>query len=242
MKSILKTMIGQNHVPPGYSGTASRWIWMAPYLIMILIMSGLGSLMQVKGYSGGTISIPVAHSKVTISGTSSIRDWVVVTNAISVAKWNGSFEMLFSQNPEDITDFNGIFAGSEFRLPVERFDSGVRIMNQTMMEHLNSENHPEISYTISHIREVVILEGNEECFQMAVTGSVEAAGVAYEMDHDVTLCMHQPSVSEEAERAKIRVFGEFEVLMTSFEIDPPTFMGGSLKTGDLVKVAFEIVL
>lgn len=212
------------------------------FLKWMLVLSGFFNLNTEEKEAVMTPYFKIIDSEIVISGTSNIRDWEVTTSSISEVGSKESIMTLFSNYPEKKALLDQALSGFYLRIPVEKLDSGIRIMNEKMREHLRSKMHPEIGYEILSVKEATFSTGEEECYQITFSGSADAAGVYHQMENDVSLCTFYPNNRDDSKRTKIHVFGTFEIKMTDFGITPPTFMQGALTTGDIIQVDFDFLL
>lgn len=214
-------------------------IWLFNYL---LIISSFLIAHPVQDDTTGTSYFKIVDSHITISGTSSVRDWTVTTSTVSEFGGSKSILKLFTDNPYNLLILDEALAGSFLRFPVKKLDSGIRIMNQTMLEHLKEEQHPEIGYKILGISNAESDTYREGCYLLTIFAAADAAGVFHEIEHDVSMCLYNLKGNDNSHRKKIRLSGELELKMTDFGIDTPTFMGGTLKTGDAIQVGYDLKL
>jgi polyisoprenoid-binding protein YceI len=152
-----------------------------------------------------------SDSKMWVTGTSTVHDW-----KCDVKDVTGSVTARVSDG------VSAISAGT-FSVPVENIDCDSRTMNKKVNEALNDKNTPTISFTI---------ESATIGDQIEVTGALTLAGVTKQLVFPVTAAQAGNTLTFK---------GEVPVVMSNFNVDPPTAMLGTLKTGDEVKVHFEIV-
>jgi hypothetical protein len=167
-----------------------------------------------------------------ISGTSNVRDWKIVSDSLGGTI---SFGPALT-NPGDSSDNPGKWINTVYLyIPKHSLDSGNNIMNQTMNKSLKSEAYPNLEYRMSGVQDMLVENGSAER-NFIVTGVLGAAGAEYEVTHMVTL--HQLSGKQ------YQIFGDFDLNMTDFDIEPPTFMRGTLTTTDAIRVdySFTIIL
>ncbi len=157
-------------------------------------------------------------SKLVVSGTSTVHDWEMEAE-------NFNCEANLSLNENSITAISNI----DFSCPVENIKSDNKIMDNKTYKALNSSKYPEISFKLNNKGTV---ESNSNI--MSVGGTLTINNTKKE----VTV----PFTSEKTKQGQILVKGEIPLKMSDFGIDPPTAMLGTLKTGDEIKVSYEILL
>jgi polyisoprenoid-binding protein YceI len=155
-----------------------------------------------------------ANSKLIVEGTSTVHDWQVEStefNAETVLKMNG----------DNVSQVSHV----EFTSPAESLKSGKRLMDSKIQEALDTKNHPEIKFTLKG--EKVVSGGNA-----TIPGLLTIAGKTKEVNVNVDFDALNPQ--------KFNVSGELPLKMSEFNIDPPTAMMGTIRTGDEVLVKFNL--
>ncbi len=150
-------------------------------------------------------------SKMWVTGTSTVHDW-----KCDVKDVTGSVTA-------SVSDAVTAISAGTFSVPVENIDCDSRTMNKKVNEALNDKDTPTISFTI---------ESTTIGDQIEVTGILTLAGATKQLTFPVSATHAGNTVT---------FAGEVPVVMSDFNVDAPTAMLGTLKTGDEVKVHFEIV-
>ncbi|HSH46031.1 MAG TPA: YceI family protein [Longimicrobiales bacterium] len=187
----------------------------------------------MRGPLGGTVAVLVlagaasaqtAGTTLTIEGTSTIRSWSCDAAGYTVA-------------PEPPTGFEeGVLRGEKaletvtLTFPVEAIECGNGKMNDHLRNALKLEDHPQITYWLStyDIREA------ESGKTVEAEGVLEIAGFQRPITMDVL-------VGEDVDGG-VRISGEQAILMTDYNVEPPSLMFGTLKVGDEVVVKFDMPL
>lgn len=122
---------------------------------------------------------------------------------------------------------------SEFILviPVADLQSGTKVLDEHLREVLKEKEFPEIRGVVKSYK----INGENATGQLTVTASVELTigGVSKVVPVEATLSL---------EGKTVRVQGEKQVLMTDFNIKPPTLMLGTIKTANAVSIHFNFFL
>ena len=126
----------------------------------------------------------------------------------------GDFEGKINKN--SITDI-------KFVVPVESLVSGKSAMDRNTYEALESEKYPNI---IFEAESITTLNGNDE-----VKGKMTI--------HNVTKEVVIPMAVSHSEGEYI-LQGFIQLQMRDFNIEPPKFMMGAVKTGEVVSVKFVV--
>lgn len=102
-------------------------------------------------------------------------------------------------------------------------ESGNSTMNGKAHDALEAKKHPQISFSAAEMR----LNGN----RLEGQGSLVVAGKTRKFSL---------KVPAQVEGKNLRLQGKVPLRMTDFDIQPPTAMFGTLKTGDAVEVGFDL--
>jgi len=165
-----------------------------------------------------------------ISGTSNVRDWDIVSDTLGGIIRLGP---AYTQPDENSGNPAQWIEEVYLYIPNHSLESGIRMMNQTMNQSLESETYAKLEYRMTNIVDMLADSGSEEQ-GFIVNGVVGAAGSEYELEHEV----YVRQLSGET----FRIFGDFEMNMTDLGIEPPTFMRGALTTTDAVRVDYNFTV
>lgn len=113
----------------------------------------------------------------------------------------------------------------QFTVPVETLVSGKNVMDENMKEAMESEQYPNIVFKSSTIE---TLYGNAE-----VRGQLTIKDVT----KTITIPM---SVQKDGEGFSIQGFTQIN--MRDYGVEPPKFMLGAVKTGEIVSIKFSLSL
>lgn len=158
-------------------------------------------------------------SKLEVLGTSNIHDWEITANTVS---GQGAFTITDGvlTNIDDLT----------FVVVAESLKSGKSGMDKNTYKALNTDKHKNINYKLEKCNSISA-KGNNT-YNVNTTGKLTIAGVT----QNVTIPLNV-SVSGNT----ITLSGDASLKMTSYKIEPPTAMFGSIKTGDAIKVKFNAI-
>jgi polyisoprenoid-binding protein YceI len=163
------------------------------------------------------------NSELSIEGSSNVRDWGAEAETVQAQfSLQGIEELnLETLNPDQ-------FASLELTVPVEGLDSGSRGLTNNIHKYLKESDYPNITFTLSEVTNVEYMNGSA---QITATGVVNAAG----NDHEITM-----TVEAQQEGNTLIISGSQELLMTSFDIDPPTALLGTIRAHDEFTVLFNV--
>lgn len=153
-----------------------------------------------------------------ITGTSSLHDWEITTD-----KASGSSSMHLNGN--QITDVSSL----QFTIPAKSFKSGKKAMDENTYKALKASEFPNIKFSISNVK-IAQKEGNEASF--SGNGNLTVAGVSQVVQIDAT---------GRVDGGKIYFEGKKDLKLTDFNIDPPTAMLGTIKTGNEITIHYKAV-
>jgi polyisoprenoid-binding protein YceI len=154
-------------------------------------------------------------SELSVSGTSTLHDWTIVAEELSgMAKFKIS---------------DGILIGvSDLSLKVKTTEikSGKSGMDNNTYKALKSDKHPYITFVLGDTKATksgtrYIIKG---------TGNLSVAGVTKPVLVTASCALNGSVVCE----------GSYAMKMTDFEVDPPTAMFGTIKTGNEITIDFNV--
>ncbi len=173
----------------------------------------IGAFAQVK-YSSKSLSL-------TVSGTSTLHDWDMKSS-------NGTFEANFTLSAAGaITAVNGL----SFTTKAESLKSGHDAMDKNAYKALKSDKAGNITY-VSNTATVTNLDATDVTVKS--TGKLTIAGTTLDAEV-VATCKVNADKS-------ITIMGSKKISMKEYSMAPPTFMMGTIKTGNDVTLKFDLKL
>lgn len=195
-----------------HNAKSARWM-MAVLLPLMLGARPLDGGMDVT-----------AESRLWVGGTSSVRGWecraTTFTATIESAP-NAAATVLAGEKAVGAVDLT---------VPVEKLECGNGQMNGHMRKALRMEEHPQIAFRLASYA----LNQTNDSLAVTMAGTLTLGGTEKPIE--------MVGLATAAPEGALRVAGTYAFKMTEFGIKPPTMMFGRLKTHDLVKVGFDIVL
>ncbi|HRK29223.1 MAG TPA: YceI family protein [Chitinophagales bacterium] len=157
-------------------------------------------------------------AKIHITGTSTLHNWLAeikkTTGKVSIAEGEGGLKL---QDVFIEIDANSI-----------KSEKG-SVMENNIYSALNTKKYPSITFQLSKVNSFTIT-GNE--ISASVRGNLTVAGTSKATDLTVKGKMKG--------NGEIEFTGSKKLKMTDFNIKPPTFMFGAMKTGDEVEISFTV--
>ncbi len=170
-----------------------------------------------------------SESKLWFEGTSTLHGYKCVAKEIT-----GSFIMKEIISDSTQTGFSNAAITGILKIPVLSIDSGKGKMDKKMRKLLKADDYPEIIFELTNSEVTVSRETGKAQVQLKTMGNVKVAGVEKTIALEV--------IGNLEPNGTIRFSGSKKLLMTDFNIKPPTMFFGRLKTGDEITVYFEIAL
>lgn len=186
---------------------------MRPLFLFSFLLCAVAAGAQAR-YTGSTIDL-------TVSGTSTLHDWTmksVRADCSATITLNSA----------------GQIAGVDelvFSTPATSLKSDHTGMDNNAYKALKTDKNPLISYTVGS---VTVAPAEAGGVVVTCRGKLTIAGAVRDEDI-VALCKLNADNS-------ISVTGTEKISMKEFSVDPPTFMLGTIKTGNEVVLAFHLIL
>jgi polyisoprenoid-binding protein YceI len=122
------------------------------------------------------------------------------------------------------------FQRFEVVIPVRGLKSGEGLLDKNMYKALKAKDVPEIRFLLQSYRTLPAGEGGAMPFEAA--GSLSISGV----QKPVTL-----RGTARVEGDRLRVDGDYDLVMTDYGVKPPTLFLGTIKVADPVQIHFRLV-
>jgi len=170
-----------------------------------------------------------SESKLWFEGTSTLHGYKCVAKEIT-----GTFIMKEIISDSTQTGFSNAAITGILKIPVLSIDSGKGKMDKKMRKLLKADDYPEIIFELTNLEVTASPETGKAQVQLKTMGNVKVAGVEKTIALEV--------IGNLEANGTIRFTGSKKLLMTDFNIKPPTMFFGRLKTGNEITVYFEIAL
>jgi polyisoprenoid-binding protein YceI len=181
----------------------------------------LFSLQLLCLFAGAQIRYSSSATDLLVSGTSTLHDWTMKS---AKAECNAVFEF----NPAgQISGLNTM----TFSTPATALKSDHSAMDNNAYKALRTDKTPMISYTLTSVN---VTAGASGASTVTCVGKLTIAGATRETQL-VAVCKVNSDNS-------ITVSGAQKISMKDFSIDPPTFMFGTIKTGNDIVLSFNLIL
>jgi len=161
--------------------------------------------------------IPTSSTMI-IHGTSSIHDW-----QMEVTDLECSATLLVTGN------YINSIRETRFLCKTKSIISDYKLMNNKTYEALKADEFSIITFTMTNAGDIS-LPGNE--FNGSINGFLSIAGEIKEID--------VPFRGRLLTNGQVELEGRVPLKMSEFNIDPPTALMGTLKTGDEVWISYSL--
>lgn len=159
-----------------------------------------------------------------IDGDSNVRSWYGdITDANATLVLSGVENFSIDELTPDV------FSSLEINIAVKGIESDSNRLTSNLHNYLKGDDHPTITFKLNEITDVET-SGNEAT--ITADGVINAAG----KDHNVSMSVLATVNSD----GSIRFTGKQDLLMTSFDIDPPTAVMGTIRARDEIEILFDV--
>jgi hypothetical protein len=152
----------------------------------------------------------------TVRGTSTLHDWEMKTAKIAC---NATFTFYEDGGLGGLTLLN-------FTMPAESLKSDHKGMDDNAYRAMKTSKNPTITFNLTNAT-VSADSKNIEC-----TGKLTIAGVTKDVELVATAKVNADK--------SINIKGSKKINMRDYNIDPPSFMMGAVKTGENVTIDFNL--
>ena len=162
-----------------------------------------------------------SYSKVAIEGTSTLHDW-------DMASEKANCDIAFSFDGVSITGLSSLV----FTVDAGSLKSHHSGMDKNAYKALNSDKYPEISFASSYAN---IRPSGTNSYMISAKGKLIVAGVSKDIWIVGVTTVDPADMS-------MQTTGSAKIKMSEFNVEPPSFMFGAMKTGDEITVKFNVTL
>jgi polyisoprenoid-binding protein YceI len=184
--------------------------------IRILLITASVLALQISQLSAQSFN--VESYTLTVKGSSSLHDW---ESSVEKIECKGSFA-LANNGLADISDV-------VVKIPVKSIKSTKgKMMDNKTYEAFNAEKNPTITFVMQY-KKIHTANG-----LLDVSGTLTMAGITKPIE--LTL------IYKVLPTGKLQITGSKKLAMTDFKMEPPTAMMGTIKVGDQIEVAIDMIL
>lgn len=159
-------------------------------------------------------------SKLTVSGTSSLHDWV---SDVTSLEWSGDI-LIKDGKIDEIKNVQAKILVTSIK------STKGRIMDSKTYDAFDADKNPHITYKLAQAK----IEDTGTEFTISTTGALTMAGATKSID--MTLKAKLLSNGD------IQLRGSKKLNMRDYKMEPPTAMMGTIKVGEEVTIDFDLTI
>jgi len=190
----------------------AKMLFATALLSALLLLRALASPAQAN-YTGSNMNL-------VVSGTSTLHNW-------DMKSANGECKATFTINGTNITALTAM----SFSTAAVALKSEHTSMDNNAYKALKTQQNPAISYVMTS---ATVAPGQGGAYTVTCQGKLTIAGTT----RDELLIA---TVKANADNT-LAVTGNRNISMKDFNMQPPTFMMGAIKTGDEITLTFNLTL
>ncbi len=157
-----------------------------------------------------------------LSGTSTLHDWVMKANTFT-----GKAQFNFQPQKGNLLASVGAL---NFSLVAENLKSDDEELDKNAYKALKTDEFKDISYMLVTSK---VIRNKENKYLIQTLGNLTIAGVSRSIKMDVNCTVNEDST--------ISCIGSEKLKMSNYNVKPPTFMFGAMKTGDAITLDFILI-
>lgn len=191
--------------------------------ILTLLFTVGGVYAQTNSY------VLMEKSTMTIEGTSTIHDWEADVEKIQASIKMDTTALKTEPKASPVTSFS-------LTVPVKSIESGKGGMNRKIYGALKDDKHPNITFELTSTE---LIQSNAQAtngsganFQLMATGKLTIAGTTNEVSFPVDAYIQDGDT--------YKFTGNYELNMKDYEVDPPSAVFGTIKSGEVVTIFFDL--
>ncbi len=157
---------------------------------------------------------------IKLSGTSTLHDWEM--DALSTT---GEAKFMLKSGSDDLVSIKSL----SFSLHVKDLKSDSEGLNKNAYKALKSDKYKNIHYQLTSS----IISSQNDGYLIKSNGKLTIAGITKDIEM-LAYC-------EINDDGSITFIGSHKLNMTDYNVEPPSFMFGAMKTGDAITLNFKVV-
>lgn len=184
---------------------------------LLIIMMAIAHL----GYAQATYKIHDSKDvNIKLSGTSTLHDW-----EMDATRANGEAQFVFnSENESELASMKSL----TFNLAVKDLKSDSKGLDKNAYKALKADEFKKIHYVLSS----AIQSPEKGGYLLKTQGKLTVAGTTKNMAMDIHLIVNENNT--------ITCEGTYQLNMTDYNVEPPSFMFGAMSTGDATTLSFKV--
>ncbi|AHM63427.1 tRNA modification GTPase [Flammeovirgaceae bacterium 311] len=159
-------------------------------------------------------------STVQVEGTSTMHDWTMTSSAVQGT-------VVLDQQAGKLNTIKQ----ANLKLSAESLKSGKDAMDKNAYKALNTNKHKDIGFVLNSIKSIEQVNG---ATKIIANGTVTIAGVSKAETIEL--------LGKVDSKGAVSFQGSKAIKMSEYGVEPPSFMFGSVTTGDAITIKFNILL
>ena len=194
------------------------------YVVAVTLLATLATTAAAQE----TARVAVApESKLWIEGTSNLHGW-----SCKAERLDAAVELDAAAAAQVSVAAPKALKRVDVKVPVRSLKCGHGAMDDNLYKALSADASPDISYILATFEATT--GDTKDTFTLKTVGTLTIAGKENKLSMDV--------VATRLADGTVKATGMVPIKMTDYGIKPPTAIFGRLKTGDEVKVNFELTV
>lgn len=157
-----------------------------------------------------------AGNSIVVSGTSTLHDWTLTSTDVKIS---ATLQLTEDNQPTELQSLSVV-------VPTKSLKSGHTAMDRNTYSTIDADRNPTIEFKLLS---ATISNSVIQC-----TGQLTVGGTTKKINLDTIFKIDS--------RQNISCKGSIKMKMTDFNIDPPSFMFGTVTTGDEITITFQVNL
>lgn len=194
---------------------------------------GIGLALIARPALAGESRIAAAGCTVEIDGDSTLHKYSATSHDCRCS-FGVSASVAGSPEPQTLEALmrGHLVDAFSMAIPVGSLKSGDKHLDQHMWKALKQSQFPRIRFEMTSYR-VTAAAAPGATFTLEMQGHLEVAGVSRPI---------QLTASARPTANGLQVWGAKDLLMTDYDVTPPTLMFGAIKTADAITIKFNVEL
>jgi polyisoprenoid-binding protein YceI len=191
------------------------------HILLVLLTVNLVSCQILLAQANYKIE-SAKESDMKLSGTSTLHDWTMRTSTLNS---QAQFDFAAGSNHQ-LTALKSL----TFSLAVRSLKSDSKGLDKNAYKALKADDHTDITY---HLVSSTLTDSKEKSYLIKTQGNLQVAGVTNKVSIDVHCVVNKDGT--------ITCSGTNRLKMTDYQVKPPSFMLGAMKTGDALTLDFKLI-
>ncbi len=195
-----------------------------PFTAFALLLASavlIGAAVQ----SATNYTLAPENSTMRVEGTSTLHDWACPVESLS-----GSFQIDTTAGAS--VPISGV-RRANISVPVDQIVCDKNTMNEKLRDALQSNAYPQVMYSLQSVSLQPLPDSSASWFEAQTTGELIIAGERQTIDMAVK--------GQRMDDGRMRFVGQHTLKLSAYNVDRPSALLGTVKTGDEITVRFDVI-